>query len=164
MEENEPVHENLEEALAAYASEGGGVFTNEAEQTKALRDNAEALGINPDLVAPEGEPQIKYYARKGCKHCFGRGVINVVISPSKRKVFWRNEREPTRISFRQTKAARSRHVGPTRPTTKKILLVSEGYPNEEGEVQWDTRRPEPRGYKENNMSQSFCRCIRAVAS
>lgn len=136
----------------------GDIFTNQEEQIEALRKNAEALGINPDLVAPEDESQVRYFARKNCKHCFGRGVINVVISPSKRKVFWKNERKQTRVSFRQTKAARSRRIGPTKPFTKKILNVSEGH-----EADWDTRRQEPWGYKKNNMSQAFCRCIRAVA-
>jgi hypothetical protein len=156
---------------------GDGIFTDGDKQTETLRESAKALGINPDLVAPEdGGPQLRYFARKGCKHCFGRGTINVCISPSKRKVFWKNERKPNRVSFRQTASARSRRIGPTRPVTKKILMVSEGYPptreeNEENPLSsgpsesqagWDTRRPEPRDYKENNLSQAFCRCIRAV--
>lgn len=152
MQENEPTHESIEEQIA------GGIFTNETEQTEALRKNAEALGINPDLVAPEeGGPQIRYFPNKGCKTCYGRGIINVVISPSKKKVFWKNERKPTRVSFRQAKAARSRRIGPTKQGIKKILNVSEAY-----ESSWDTRRKEPAGYKQDNMSQAFCRCIRAV--
>ena len=136
----------------------GSIFTNDSEQAETLRKSAQALGINPDLVAPEKDgPQVRYFAKSGCKHCFGRGVLNVCISPSKRKVFWRNERPKTRVSFRQTKAARSRRIGPTRVATKKITGVSIG-----NELTWDTRRREPRDYKEENTSQAFCRCIRAV--
>ncbi len=144
MEENEPV--------------GEGIFTNLDEQTQSLRENAEALGINPDLIAPDGEPQARFYAKKGCKHCFGKGVLNIVLSPSKRRVFWRNERQPTKVSFRQTKAARSRRIGPTKPATKKIYNVSEA-----NESEWDTRRPEPLTFKRDNMAQAFCRCIRVMA-
>jgi hypothetical protein len=155
MENNHDVNgESLEDVI------GGGIFTDKGEQTEALRKSAEALGLNPDLVAPEEDgPQFRYYARKGCKHCFGQGILNVCLSPSKRKVFWKNERKSTRVSFRQTKTARSRRIGPTRPVIKKITGFSDG--NELGES-WDTRRPEPRDYKKENTSQSFCRCIRAV--
>jgi len=153
MEDNAPNKESLNEAM-----ESDGIFTDKSEQIDALRRSAEALGINPDLVAPKDDgPQLRYFAHKGCGHCFGRGVINVVMSPSKKKVYWKNERKPKKVSFRQSKADRSRRIGKTTPELKKITGLAPG-----NDIEWDTRRPEPAGYKSENMAQSFCRCIRAV--
>jgi len=147
---------------------GDGVFTDD-KSIDTLRESAKALGINPDLVAPEGnedgEKQYRYFSKKNCKHCFGRGAIDVCISPSKEKVFQRNEGVPGRISKRKissTKKLRKRkrqRPGPTMPQGKTILSVSIG--NELGE-QWNTRHSEPVRYKKDNMSKSFCSCVRAI--
>lgn len=152
-------HDSVGGSLESFMKEEG-IFTEGNEQTETLRKSAEALGINPDLVAPKDEDtQTRYFARHNCKHCFGKGILTVCLSPQKRKVFWSNARKPTRVSFRQTKRARSRRIGPTRPALKQINGVS--VENELGES-WDTRRKEPANYKSENTAKSFCRCIRAV--
>jgi hypothetical protein len=155
---------------------GEGVFTDN-ESVETLRKSAQALGINPDLVAPQapdGEgPQYRYFARKNCGSCYGRGTIDVVISPSKQKVFWRNEGLPGRVTKRKItskkklkRRARRRHkdaaIRAVGPTPKKRKLITGVSPGNELENQWDTRRSEPLGYKADNLSKSFCRCIRAV--
>lgn len=164
--------------------EFGGIFTDD-ESVKTLRESAKALGINPDLVAPEdGEVKVQHFARKNCKHCYGRGVIDICLSPSKFKWFWRNEGVKGRVSKR-----RRQRRGPSVQRRKVVTGVS---PGNELHEQWNpdghaglldperdakmkrllgktpvrggiaTSRPEPYGYKEDNMSQVFCRCIRTA--
>jgi hypothetical protein len=148
-----------------------GVFTDN-EGTEALRASAQALGIDPDRVAPkpkddEEGPQYRYFASKNCKHCYGRGVLTVCISPSRQKVFWKNEGLPGRLSHRNKnlstkklgKPKRRQFPGPSRPKRKQITNVSVG--NDLGQ-QWNTQQSEPLKYKEDNTTKAFCRCIRAV--
>ena len=143
----------------------GGIFTDN-QATEALRKSAEALGINPDLVAPDGdEPTIRYFAKSGCKHCYGRGVISVCLSPSKQKIFQVNQGVPGRVSKRKITSTnklrkkKRQKAGPTPKQVKRFLGISPG--NELG-LQWDTRGQEPLDYKKNNTAKSFCRCIRSV--
>ncbi len=163
-----------EEELDIIDDMGGGIWSDD-EAVETLRKSAQALGINPDLVAPEanedGDPQYKYYSNKACKRCYGRGVLHVCISPSKQKLFWQNEGLPGRIPKRkatsvkkQKRRARKRHKdpairvsGPTQPRRKAINSVSIG-----NESDWNTRQPEPEDFKVDNLSRSFCHCIRAV--
>lgn len=153
-----------------------GVFTDKDEAVQALRRSAEELGLNPDLVAPDGAegedgPRYRYYARGGCKHCFGRGVINVVLSPSKEKIFWKNEGLPGRVPHRKIRSVKKlkrrkqkkydtpvrSENGPTPP--KRKVIFSFAPPSE---VERNTRKPEPFDFKSENMAQSFCRCVRAI--
>ncbi len=144
-----------------------GIFTD-GEAAETLRKGAEALGINPDLVAPkpgEDGPQYRYYAKSGCKSCFGRGSIKVVLSPSKQRFFWRNEGPKGRIPKRKitstkklAKKVRQKPMA-SQPKQKKITGFCPG--NDLGE-QWKTQQKEPLDFKANNVSQSFCKCVRAV--
>lgn len=135
-----------------------GVFTDH-KAAETLRKSAEALGINPNLVAPKegAETQYKYYAHGGCKRCWGRGVINICISPSKQKVFWHNEGVPGRISKRKSS---SRHrAKKSQPRRKVISGISLANGLDE---QWNTRQPEPYDYRANNTTRSLCSCVRMV--
>ena len=160
-----------EESEFDFLDSTEGVFTDN-EAVKTLRESAKALGINPDLVAPDEEgPQYRYFASKNCQHCYGRGILSVCISPSNQKVFWRNEGLPGRVPKRKVtstkkrnRRARKRHKelairvpGPTRPRRKQITGVSVG-----NELPWNTRKSEPEHFKKDNSSKAFCRCIRAV--
>ena len=152
---------------------GEGVFTDDKD-IETLRKSAQALGFNPDLVAPkpadgkEG-PQYRYFASKNCKHCYGRGTLTVCISPSKQKIFWQNEGLPGRLTLRNknlsTKKLNKRRKvkrqfpGPSRPRRRQVNGVSIA---NELHKQWNTRQEEPLSYKEDNTSQAFCKCIRAV--
>lgn len=142
-----------------------GIFTD-GEAIETLRKGAEALGINPDLVSPEKDgPQYRYFAKSGCKHCHGRGTINVCLSPSKQKIFWVNKGSDGRISKRKITSAKKlkkkKRQKPQASQPKKQLIT--GFcPGNELSEQWDTRRQEPSDYKKDNFSKSFCRCIRAV--
>lgn len=127
------------------------VFTDEDEVVDSLRENAERLGLDPDRVAPK-EGQIGYFARRSCNDCYGRGVLNIVLSPQKQKTFRVNQRPRMKFTKRKPGARR----GPTPPRTKRILGVSQAY-----ESEWNTREPEPLSYKRDNMTQAFCGCVRA---
>ena len=157
-----------------------GVFTdNQAIET--LRKSAEALGINPDLVAPEDGGGTKYFARKNCKHCFGLGTMDICLSPSKMKFHWKNQSPPGRFTKRKGLQRK-----PSQQRQKVVFGLS---PGNELDVQWNpegarhnpahdakikkllgkvpsrdnraTEAPEPFGYKKANMTKSFCRCVRA---
>jgi len=143
-----------------------GIFTDD-EAIETLRKGAEALGINPDLVAPgrEDGPKHRYFAKSGCKHCYGRGTINVCLSPSKQKIFWINKGADGRIPKKEPvstkKLAKRKRQKPMASQPKKKLVTGFCPGNELGE-QWETRKKEPLSYKRENLSKSFCRCIRAV--
>jgi len=132
----------------------GGIFTDEAA-TENLRKNAEAHGVDPDLVAPqEDEGAVKYFAKRSCKNCWGRGVVSICFSPSKKKAFFTRER-PTVLR-------RGRRVRQKGPTPKRLIRFQGFSPGNDLDKQWRTSRPEPDNYKENNTSLSFCSCVKAV--
>jgi hypothetical protein len=133
----------------------GGIFTEGAAATQNLRENAEALGINPDLVAPDEDAETtKYFASRSCKRCWGRGVISICFSPSKKKVFFSKERP--------TKLRNGRRVRQKGPTPKRLIKLKGYAPGNDLGEQWSTSQPEPEGYKKNNTSLSFCSCVKAV--
>lgn len=164
----EEQQEAFEEAI------GGGIFTEDAEAIEGMRQAAEALGINPDLVAPTDD-QVHYVAKKNCKHCYGRGAVPVVMSPQKEKTFSRNQALPGRITnrkrssrgkpeFTKLKAVfpARRTRGPTEPRRKIVMGISPA--NENTNSQWDTRKPEPQDYKRLNATLAFCRCVKAISA
>lgn len=157
-----------------------GIFTDEDEVIDNMRENAEALGINPDLVASKDE-KTRYIAKGNCKYCFGKGTITVCLSPSKPKVFWKN----------LSKRSERKQQRPSGPRRKLITGMS---PGNELDEQWSKRekfisaeraekrkrtlmrllgkvpdhsrsatsRPEPPDYKKRNTSLAFCKCVRAI--
>ncbi len=146
--------ENQEEAL-------DGIFTNKDEVLDGIRKSAEAVGLDPKRVVPDEEKdKIRYYARKSCKKCYGRGFLVFVPSPQKEKIFW--ESKAPMGYFRQR-----------RRTPKKRKLIT-GFcpPNEELSLLWDDRklsakaekhrgtsRPEPDGYKREAVQNVRCSCL-----
>jgi len=70
-----------------WVNEEHGIFTDKEVALEGLRKSAEAVGLDPELVAPEAEieepPQ--FYAKESCKRCWGRGVLYYVPSPVKAK-------------------------------------------------------------------------------
>lgn len=164
----------------------GGIFEDDhsKEVIDNMRENAEALGINPDLVASE-DVQTKLVAKRGCKQCFGRGTLTVCLSPSKPKVFHKNSSK---------RGERSRAGKPSAPRSKSILGIA---PGNELHKEWyspaksedldgkkekrakamnkvlgrtrdlsmsATGRHEPAQYKMRNTSQSLCRCVRKISA
>lgn len=157
---------------------GDGIFTDNSEAIETLRRSAEELGINPDLVAPQtpeddDKPRYKYYARDSCGRCYGRGILDVVLSPSKPKVHWRTEGVPGRISKRKVcskrklkRRAAKKYKYPVKrtsqPSREKVKIMSGMSPGNDLSEQWDTRKKEPLNFKSENATQSFCGCVRVV--
>lgn len=144
-----------------------GIFQNQDEVIDGLRKTAEALGVNPDLVAPQ-EGAKRYYARKNCKECYGRGTLEMVPSPQKEKLFW------TVKSKRGQGRRSSKGKGPTRPKNKVITGLC--MPTPELANLWDSRElsaraekyrgtstPEPAEYKGEVAQKVFCRCVKSEA-
>ncbi|TFH24834.1 hypothetical protein E4G67_01590 [Candidatus Bathyarchaeota archaeon] len=153
---------NFEDAV------GDGIFTDDADAIEGMRQAAEALGINPDLVAPTDE-RVNYVAKQNCKHCYGRGAILFCLSPQKEKTFSRNEGLPGRVTNRNRSSRYKRKQyknpvqlrnGPTQPRRKVVTGVSQA--NENTNSQWNTKRPEPDDFRKMNTTLSFCRCIRTI--
>ena len=134
-----------------------GIFVDQAGAVSALRESAKAVGMNPDFVAKEDGSQIRYYARKNCKNCYGRGFVDMVASPSKQKVYWQSQGAPPRVKKRRKKSQKNNKVGPTQKSQKIISGIVPG--NDLGET-WNTRRSEPLAYRRENMTRSPCRCVK----
>lgn len=130
----------------------GDIFTDGAAKQN-LRDNAEAHGLDPDLVAPE-EARTKYFAKRSCKKCWGRGTVLICLSPQKKKLFFSKER-PTRLR-------RGRRVRVKGPTPKRLVRLHGFSPANDLDKQWRTSRPEPEGYRENNTSLMLCGCVKSI--
>jgi len=131
------------------------IFTDHASNEN-LRANAEAAGINPDLVAPEGGiDDVEYFAKRGCKKCDGRGTLAICFSPCKKKVFSSRER-PTVLR-------KGRRVRQTGPTPKRNVKMTGFSPGNDLDKQWRTSRLEPDDYKKNNTALVFCRCVKSIA-
>ena len=134
----------------------GGIFTDPTV-SENLRKNAEAVGINPDLVAPEEDADaVKYFAKRGCKKCHGRGTLSVCFSPCKKKAFFTRER-PTVLR-------RGRRVRLKGPTPKRLIKLTNFSPGNDLDEQWHTSQPEPEDYKKNNTALVFCRCVKSVGA
>lgn len=131
-----------------FVNEDHGIFTNEQEALDGLRQSAEAVGIDPDMVAPENveeSRQPQFYAKENCRTCWGRGIMYYVPSPVKAKTI-------------------------TVGGQKRILPA-----NELSEV-WSTCKPEPPGLKlplgevvEQNGQEYmgigryvYCSCVRVL--
>jgi len=63
----------------------GDIFTNNEDVVDGIRKSAEAIGLDPDMVAPKQKNQPEYYAKKNCKQCWGKGVLRYVPSPIKKR-------------------------------------------------------------------------------
>ena len=113
-----------------------GIFTNPEEVLDGLRKSAEAVGLDPDKVAPEEMPDEgpQFYAKKSCKMCWGRGIVYYVPSPVKAKKIVIDGKKKTL------------------PANKLIDV-------------WNPSRPEPYGLKmhvsDGGLGQySYCSCVK----
>lgn len=130
------------------------IFTDEAEVNKGMRMSAEALGIDPDLVAPD-EQKTRYYAKYNCRQCRGRGTIFMVPSPQKQKVFSTTWSPVGKIS-----KVKKEKRGPSQSKNKIINGFSPAA--DELNKIWNTRRPEPVNYKREHGKNYLCRCVQTV--
>ena len=138
----------------------GGIFADQAGAVEALRESAKAVGMNPDFVAKEDGSQTRYYARKNCKNCFGRGFVNMVVSPSKQKVYWRNENISPVKKKRKNKKKKSRGKNRAGAMKKSQKIITGIAPGNELDEAWNTRKSEPLEYRRENMVKSPCRCVK----
>jgi hypothetical protein len=162
-------------------NEEDGIFVNESEVIEGQRKAAEAVGVNPDLVAPEdGSEPRKLMARRSCGQCWGRGTITFIPSPQRLKLFWVTKgpigkfTKRTKTHFPNGKK-RPKPLIPTRGPSKRENKVITGYSMERKDLllAWDDRelaeksekrrgtsRPEPEGYKDSVAETRLCSCVR----
>jgi hypothetical protein len=162
--------------------EEGGIFVNEAEVIDGQRKAAEAVGINPDLVAPEdGSEPSKLVAKKSCNRCWGKGVITMIPSPQKVKLFWVTKSPTGKVTKRvkrrtaNGKKKLSKPFVSKRGATKERNRIIIGYGPDRKDLRdlWDDRelsegsekfrgtsRPEPLDYKEKAVQNFLCGCVK----
>jgi len=119
------------------------IFTNENEVIEGQKQAAAALGLNPEQIE-KNLTQREFFAKANCLRCFGKGILTVVLSPCKAKITWAH------------KGLRSKMSGPTKPRRKITTGV---YPKGDMDS-WNTRRPEPEGFKHEARRNFFCKCVK----
>lgn len=149
-------------------TENNGIFTNKDEVVEGMRKAAEAVGADPDKVAPSEENNKHLFAKKSCKHCFGRGVLTFVPSPQKQKVFSANFSERGYRAKKRPSPPRTRvffGVSPANEELNELWDDREVQERPKGKKMWSTpsrgtSRPEPDYYKGEAEQKVFCRCVK----
>lgn len=170
MTDNEPVNEE-EQAMDDSFLDGeegiGGenIFQTD-EAAEGMKRQAEALGIDPEQMDLRKEQKV-LYARKNCKHCYGRGVMVFVPSPAKPKKIKVNlERQiekrvrESRVIKVKARKGRRRQMR-RKPTQKRVRIQAELPGNALDEV-WNTCKPEPVGVKKELRQHLPCRCVKTL--
>lgn len=136
------------------------IFSSD-EAIEGMRAQAEALGIDPESV-DLSKTQKVLYARKGCKHCFGRGGIAIVPSPANaKKTKLRLEMMLERKVRRSRRTKTPMGKWKKKVSQKRIRVHTEMPGNGLGKV-WNTQLPEPIGVKRELLEYRPCRCVRTL--
>ncbi len=166
--ENEQVNQEPEPMDDSFLENGIGgenIFQND-EAVEGMKRQAEAMGIDPDLM-DLGKEQKVLYAKKNCKHCHGQGVMVFVPSPAKPKKTVINLASAIEKKVRQSRVIKvkgrkgKRRLFRRKPTQRRIRITTELPGNALGEV-WNTCKPEPRGLKKELREHRPCRCVRTL--
>ena len=164
MTNEEEVNEEpeMDDSFLEEGVGGENIFQSD-EASEGLKRQAEALGIDPESVDLRKEQKV-LYARKNCKSCFGKGVLNFIPSPCKPKKIKVNLASAIEKRVRESRLIRvkgSRRKFRRKPTQKRVRVQTELPGNALGEV-WNTSQKEPAGLKRELRQNIPCRCVRTL--